>query len=218
MNMEYRRLGRSGLQVSVFSLGSWVSFGEQFGVAEATDCLGAAYEAGVNFFDNAESYAGGESERIMGVGDRQAGLGAPLLRDLHEGVLGPARRTQHEEHAEPQVPHAGDRRFAGTARSRLRRPAVLPPRRPEHADRGDGVGDVRHRRERRAHYWGTSEWTADEIRAAWDIADKHHLHKPVMEQPQYNLFARAGSSSSTSASTKTSVSVSPRTARSRRAC
>ena len=62
---------------------------------------------------------------------------------------------------------------------------------PEHADRRDGVGDVRHRgRAARAHYWGTSEWTADEIRAAWHIADKHHLHKPVMEQPQYNLLAR----------------------------
>ena len=64
--MQYRRLGPTGLQVSVFSLGSWVSFGEQIGIAEATDCLQAAYEAGVNFFDNAESYAGGESERIMG--------------------------------------------------------------------------------------------------------------------------------------------------------
>ena len=64
--MQYRRLGPTGLQLSVLSLGSWVTFGEQFGVTEATECLGAAYEAGVNFFDNAESYAGGESERIMG--------------------------------------------------------------------------------------------------------------------------------------------------------
>ncbi len=66
MNMEYRRLGRSGLQVSVLSLGSWVTFGDQFGVGEASECMQAAYEAGVNFFDNAEAYAGGESERIMG--------------------------------------------------------------------------------------------------------------------------------------------------------
>ena len=66
MEMQYRRLGPTGLQVSLFSLGSWVSFGEQIGIPEATDCLQAAYDAGVNFFDNAESYAGGESERIMG--------------------------------------------------------------------------------------------------------------------------------------------------------
>jgi aryl-alcohol dehydrogenase-like predicted oxidoreductase len=66
MNMQYRRLGRSGLQVSVLSFGSWVSFGDQIGISEATDCLQAAHDAGVNFFDNAEAYAGGESERIMG--------------------------------------------------------------------------------------------------------------------------------------------------------
>ena len=74
-NMQYRRLGRSGLQVSLFSLGSWVSFGDQIGIAEATDCMQAAYDAGVNFFDNAESYAGGESERIMG-----AAIPAPVPR------------------------------------------------------------------------------------------------------------------------------------------
>jgi aryl-alcohol dehydrogenase-like predicted oxidoreductase len=64
--MEYRRLGRSGLQLSTLSLGSWVSFGPQLGIDTAAECLDVAYNAGVNFFDNAESYAGGESERIMG--------------------------------------------------------------------------------------------------------------------------------------------------------
>src|SRR3954469_13580269 len=66
MEMEYRRLGRSGLKVSVLSFGSWVSFGTQMDVGLARDCIAAAWEAGVNFFDNAEAYAGGESERIMG--------------------------------------------------------------------------------------------------------------------------------------------------------
>ena len=106
----------------------------------------AAYEAGVNFFDNAEAYAGGESERIMGEAIAELGWPRHSLRDLDEGLLGPPRRRQHAEHAEPQVPHAGDRRLARAARPRLRRPPVLPPRRPEHADRGDGVGDVRHHR------------------------------------------------------------------------
>ena len=83
--------------------------------------------------------------------------------------------------------------------------------------RGDGVGDVRHRGSGRALYWGTSEWTADEIRAAWDIAERHHLHKPVMEQPQYNLLERSRSSPSTPGSTTTSGSGSPPRARSPRA-
>ena len=77
MKMPYRRLGRSGLQVSVLSFGSWVTFGTQVDTGLARECLQAAYDAGVNFFDNAEAYAGGESERIMGAGDRQARLGAP---------------------------------------------------------------------------------------------------------------------------------------------
>ena len=80
MNMEYRRLGPSGLQVSVLSFGSWVSFGDQLGIAEAADCLQAAYDAGVNFFDNAEAYAGGESERIMGAAIAKLGWQRALLR------------------------------------------------------------------------------------------------------------------------------------------
>ena len=112
-----------------------------------------------------------------------------LLLD-HQVVLGHPRTSEHEQHAQPQVPVAGDRRFARAVRARLRRRRVLPPRRSRHADRGDGVGDERHRVEGKALYWGTSEWTADEIRAAIDIADRHHLHKPVTEQSQYNLLDR----------------------------
>jgi hypothetical protein len=78
MSMQYRRLGPTGLQVSVLSFGSWVSFGDQIGIAEATDCLQAAHDAGVNFFDNAEAYAGGESERIMAPrSPSSAGNGTP---------------------------------------------------------------------------------------------------------------------------------------------
>ena len=190
--MPYRRLGRSGLKVSVLSFGSWVTFGNQLDTGAAKECLAAAYDGGVNFFDNAEAYAGGESERIMGAGHRRARLGRGTLRDLDQGLLGhPRRRVNMREHAQPQVPDAGDRRLARAPRARLRRPPLLPPARS------------RTRRSRRrcgrcptssssgkALYWGTSEWTADEIRAAWDIAERHHLHKPVMEQPQYNLFER----------------------------
>ena len=152
--MEYRRLGKAGLQVSVLSFGSWVSFKGQMGVAEARSCMETAYDAGVNFFDNAESYAGGESERIMGAAIAEMGwprhsyvISTKVFWGLHE-------LAQHAEHAQPQVPDAGDRRLARTARSRLRRPAVLPPQRSAHADRGDGVGDVRHRRERQGALLG----------------------------------------------------------------
>ena len=102
----------------------------------------AAYDGGVNFFDNAESYAGGQSETIMGQAIAELGWPRAFVRDLDEVLLGSARRRQHDEHAEPQVPDAGDRRFARAIRPRLRRPRVLPPLRPEHADRGDRVGDV----------------------------------------------------------------------------
>ena len=148
MDMEYRRLGRSGLKVSVLSFGSWVTFGPQLAGNLAEDCLAAAYDAGVNFFDNAEAYSAGESERIMG--EAIAALGWPrhsyVLSD--QAVLGPPPERQHAQHPQPQVPDAGHRRLAGAARARLRRPRLLPPPRSGDAHRGDGVGHVRHHHER----------------------------------------------------------------------
>ena len=190
-DMEYRRLGRSGLQVSVLSFGSWVSFGAQLDTDAALGCLDVAYQGGMNFFDNAEAYAGGDSERIMGEAIRQLGwprhsyvISTKLFWGIHGGVN--MSNTLNRKYL-----LQADRRLARAARPGVRRPPLLPPRRSEHADRGDGVGDVRHRGSSgQATYWGTSEWTADEIRAAWDIADRHHLHKPVVEQPQYNVLNR----------------------------
>jgi voltage-dependent potassium channel beta subunit len=188
--MQYRRLGRSGLKVSALSFGSWVSFGSQLDVGRARDCLAAAYEAGVNFFDNAESYAGGESERIMG--QAIADLGWPR----HTFVVSSKFYWGLDDTV--------------TARNTLNRKYLLEAIDPSlerfGLDHLDLIYCHRHDPETpieetvwamsdvvasgRAHYWGTSEWPAADIRAAWEIADRHHLHKPIVEQPEYNLFNR----------------------------
>ena len=111
------------------------------------EMLAVAMDAGVNFFDNAEVYAQGQSEVVMGEAIRALEVAAPALRRLDQVLLGPRARGQHRQphrHAQPQVPDAGDRRLAAAHAARLHRPRLLPPRRPAHADRGDGLGDERH--------------------------------------------------------------------------
>lgn len=190
MDMEYRRLGRSGLQVSVLSFGSWVTFHNQLDSGLAADTMAAAYDAGVNFFDNAESYAAGESERLMGEALRRHGwprhsyvVSSKYYWGIHEG---------------PNTKFTLNRKYLLEAI-----PASLERMGLEHLDlifchRADpdtpieetvwAMSDALDRGW--ALYWGTSEWTADEIRTAHEIAERHHLHKPVMEQPQYNMFTR----------------------------
>ena len=188
--MQYRRLGRSGLKVSALSFGSWVTYGNQVGVDAALECMTAAREAGVNFFDNAEVYAKGESERIMGEALRRAGwrrgsylVSTKLFWGLHDGPneKGTLNRKYLREGIDGSLARLGldyvDLVFCHRA----------DPDTPLEETvwaMSDMVSAGK------ALYWGTSEWTAAEIAAAWHIADKHHLHKPVMEQPQYNLFHR----------------------------
>jgi voltage-dependent potassium channel beta subunit len=190
MEMPYRRLGRSGLKVSVLSFGSWVSFGPQLDLGRARDCLAAAYDAGVNFFDNAEAYAGGASERIMG--QAIAALGWPrgsyvvsskYFWGLDGGVNG--RNTLNRKYLleaiDPSLERFG---LDNLDIVYCHRPDPETPIEETVGAMSDIVASGR------AHYWGTSEWSADEIRAAWNIAERHHLHKPVVEQPEYNLFSR----------------------------
>ncbi|MGI8664218.1 MAG: potassium channel beta subunit family protein [Acidimicrobiales bacterium] len=188
--MEYRRLGRSGLQVSVLSFGSWVSFGAQLDTGLARDCIAAAWEAGVNFFDNAEAYAGGESEVIMGKALAELGyaresmvISTKVYWGLTEGVN--TRNTLNRKY----LMHAIDgclERFGLDFVDLLfcHRPDPETPIEETVWAMSEIVSAGK------ALYWGTSEWSADEIRAAWDLAERHHLHKPVVEQPQYNLFER----------------------------
>jgi len=190
MEMEYRQLGRSGLKVSVLSLGSWVTFGPQLDAGLAADCMAAAFDAGVNFFDNAEAYAGGESERLMGEAIERNGW------KRHEYVV--SSKFFWGIHEGPNTKHTLNRKYLHEAI-----PASLERMGLDHLDllfchRADpdtpleetvrAMSDAIDRGW--ALYWGTSEWTADEIRAAYEIAERHHLHKPVVEQPQYNLLSR----------------------------
>ena len=161
-NMEYRRLGATGLKVSVLSFGSWVTFDTQLDDRLAVECMAAAGEAGCNFFDNAEAYAGGESEEIMGRALRALGWPRWSYVLTTKAYLG---------HPSAACPTCISRSTASTccsrskARSsgsdRLRRRLLLPPCRPGNAD-GRGVGTMSEIvSSGKAHYWGTSEWTAD---------------------------------------------------------
>ncbi len=189
-DMEYRRLGRSGLQVSLLSLGSWVTFGKQVDLTLAKDCMTAARDAGINFFDNAEAYAGGESEEIMG--RAFAELGWPrwsyvVSTKFFWGI-----------HDDPNMRNTLNRKYlmqaidASLSRLGLDYVDLVYCHR---ADPDTPIEETVFAMSEmitagKALYWGTSEWRADEIRAAWEIAERHHLHKPVVEQPQYNLLVR----------------------------
>jgi len=188
--MEYRRLGGSGLQVSVLSFGSWVSFGAQIDTGAAIECLAAAREGGMNFFDNAEAYAGGESEQIMGAAIAELGwprwsyvISTKVFFGLHDDVN--MRSTLNRKYLLQSIDGSLER--LGLDFVDLLFCHRADPNTPIEETvwaMSDIVASGK------ALYWGTSEWTADEIRAAWDIAERHHLHKPVMEQPQYHLFER----------------------------
>jgi voltage-dependent potassium channel beta subunit len=189
--MIYRRLGRSGLKVSLLSFGSWVTFKDQIDVQRAKDCLAAAYDAGVNFFDNAEAYAGGESERMMGEAIQE--LGWPR----HSFVVS-SKYYWGLHHDNPNHRFTLNRKYLTEAIDASLERFGLDTLDLIFCHRADKDTPIEETvwamsdaiSAGKAYYWGTSEWSADEIRAAWDIAERHHLHKPVMEQPQYNLFAR----------------------------
>jgi voltage-dependent potassium channel beta subunit len=191
--MQYRRLGRSGLQVSELSLGSWVTYHNQVDVAAAREMLAVAYDAGINFFDNAEVYAAGESEMVMGAALKA--LKWPRLNYIvSTKFFWGLDRTGHATNRKDTL----NRKYLTQAidgslkRMGLDFIDLVYCHRPDpHTPIEETVWAMSDMITRgKALYWGTSEWSAQEIRAAWDVADRHHLHKPVMEQPQYNLFHR----------------------------
>jgi voltage-dependent potassium channel beta subunit len=188
--MNYRRLGRSGLKVSELSFGSWVTYGNQVDTRAARELMAAAYDAGVNFFDNAEIYAKGESEAIMGKVLKELGwsrINFVVSTKFYWGM-----RTGVNDNNTLNRKYLLDAIDGSLKRLQLdyvdlvfchRADATTPIEETVWA-----MSDIISRG--KALYWGTSEWSADEIRAAWLVADRHHLHKPVVEQPQYNLFHR----------------------------
>jgi voltage-dependent potassium channel beta subunit len=190
MNMQYRRLGRAGIQVSVLSFGSWVTFHNQAKTDTAAEMMQAAYDAGVNFFDNAEVYAGGKSEEVMGEALKKLGwrrssylVSTKFYWGLERGVN--ERNTLNRKRLLEGID--GSLRRLG-----LDYVDLIFCHRP---DRNTPIEETAHAMHDivqwgRAIYWGVSEWSADEIRAAWMICDKYGWHKPTMEQPEYNLFRR----------------------------
>lgn len=188
--MQYRHLGRSGIRVSVLSFGSWVTFGPQLAGNTARDCLAAAYDGGVNFFDNAEVYSGGESETIMGAAIAELGwprhtylISSKYFWGIEDSIN--TKNTLNRKYLLQAVE-------GSLRRMRLDFLDLIFCHRPDPTTPIEETVWAMHDiiESGRALYWGTSEWSADAILEAWEIADRHHLHKPVMEQPQYNLFTR----------------------------
>jgi voltage-dependent potassium channel beta subunit len=191
--MQYRRLGRAGLRVSALSLGSWVTYHNQVGADSAVEMMAAAFDGGINFFDNAEGYAGGRSEEIMGQALKR--LGWPRLNYIvstkffwgldRTGEAVNRRDTLNRKYL-MQAIDGSLKRFG------LEHVDLVYCHRPDpHTPVEETVWAMSDMiRQGKALYWGTSEWSAGDIRAAWEIAERHHLHKPVVEQPQYHLFHR----------------------------
>ena len=188
--MNYRRLGNSGLKLSELSFGSWVTYGAQLGDDTARECMAAAHDAGVNFFDNAEVYAKGKSEIIMGNVLKKLGwrresyvVSTKFFWGLADGPN--EKNTLNRKYLMQAID-------ASLARLQLEHVDLVFCHRPDPDTPIEETVWAMHDmiRTGKAHYWGTSEWSAAEIMAAWQIAERHHLAKPVMEQPQYNLFHR----------------------------
>jgi voltage-dependent potassium channel beta subunit len=188
--MNYRRLGRSGLKVSELSFGSWVTYGNQLDVNAARDCMAAAWERGVNFFDNAEVYARGESETIMG--EILKKLAWPRLRYIVSTKFFWGSPDGPNEKSTLNRKYLLNAIDGSLARLQLDYVDLVYCHRPDPATPIEETVWAMHDMIERgkALYWGTSEWSAAEIMAAWHVAERHHLRKPVVEQPEYNLFHR----------------------------
>jgi len=187
--MEYRRLGRSGLKLSALSFGSWVTFGTQVDERAAIELMKLAYDAGVNFFDNAEAYAHGESEKIMGRALKKLGWSRDsycISSKVYWGGKLPTQRGLSRKHIHDAC-HAALRRLEVETLDLYfcHRPDLDTPIEETVRAMHDLVTQGK------VLYWGTSEWRADEIVEAHGVARACGLTPPTMEQPQYNLFERA---------------------------
>jgi len=189
-SMPYRRMGHTGLKLSALSFGSWVTFGTQVDTGLAVECLAAAKDGGVNFFDNAEAYGGGESERIMGMAIAELGwarhsyvISTKLFWGLNDGPN--MRNTLNRKYLMQAIDGSLERLgldFVDLCY--CHRPDPETPIVETVWAFSDMIAAGK------VHYWGTSEWSGAEIAEAIAVAERHHLHPPVVEQPQYNLFER----------------------------
>jgi voltage-dependent potassium channel beta subunit len=186
--MEYRFLGRSGLKVSALSLGAWVTYGGQVGEEVAFECMTAAYENGVNFFDNAEAYAGGNAEIVMGKVLKKTGWKRSeviVSTKIFWGGDGPNDSGLSRKHLIEGI-------HASLARLQLDYVDLIFCHRPDLYTPVEEIVWTMNLiiQQGLALYWGTSEWPATKIMDAYGIARREHLIPPLMEQPEYNMFQR----------------------------
>jgi voltage-dependent potassium channel beta subunit len=188
--MEYRYLGHSGIRVSVLSLGSFVTFNTQVDLDAAIKMMAAAYDAGVNFFDNAELYEHGKAEEIMGAAIKKLGwrrssymISTKFFMGIHNGIN--EKETLNRKYLLEAI-------NGSLKRLDLDHVDLVFAHRPDPNTPLEETIWAMHNiiESGKAFYWGTSEWPAGDIMAAIEIAERHHLHKPVMEQPRYNMLSR----------------------------
>lgn len=190
--MEYRQLGRAGVKVSLLSFGSWITYGNQLDENASVELMAAARDHGVNFFDNAEVYAAGKSEELMGASLKKLGWDRltymvstkffwGLPTKFGDGIN--ERNTLNRKYLMQAIDNS-------LRRLQLDFVDIVYCHRPDpHTPLEETVFAMHDIIcQGKAVYWGTSEWSAADVMGAWQIADKHHLHKPVVEQPEYNLF------------------------------
>jgi voltage-dependent potassium channel beta subunit len=188
--MKYHHLGKAGIQVGELSFGSWVTFHNQAGIDSAVEMMAAAYDAGVNFFDNAEVYAGGKSEEVMGAALKELGwrrssylVSTKIFWGLHENPN--ERNTLNRKRLIEGI-------NGSLKRLDLEYVDLIYCHRADPTTPIEETVWAMHNiiEWGKALYWGTSEWSAAEITTAIEFAERHHLHKPIVEQPQYNMFVR----------------------------
>jgi len=189
--MLYRRLGNSGLQISALSFGAWVTFGRQIADTAARDLMHAAYDAGVNFFDNAETYADGQAELVMGKILKDAGWPRSAWLVSSKVYFG-------WEDDKPNQTGLSRKHIVEACHAALRRLQVdyldlyychRPDPNVPIAETARAMHDLIV--QGKVLYWGTSEWPADAIKQAHQICAAQNLHPPIVEQPQYNLLHRS---------------------------
>ncbi|KAJ5177192.1 uncharacterized protein N7482_003069 [Penicillium canariense] len=193
--MQYRHLGRTGLKVSVISLGSWLTYGGHVGNETAFDCVKAAYDAGVNFFDTAEVYSDGQSEIVLGEAIKKFGWkqnDLVISTKIYWGKANSANPGRPLNNNGLSRKHVIEGMNLSLQRLDLPYVDIVYAHRP---DRDTPMEEIVRGfnyliNTGKAFYWGTSEWSASEIADAWRIADRLGLVGPVVEQPQYNLLVR----------------------------
>lgn len=190
MSMTYRRLGSSGLKVSALSFGAWVTFGHQINRETSKSLLHTAYDAGVNFFDNAEAYAAGQAEVVMGEILHEASWPRDTWTVSSKVFFGAERKGPNQTGLSRK--HVIEACHAAMKRLQVDYLDLYYCHRPDPDCSVEETARAMHDliTQGKVLYWGTSEWTGAQLREAFAVCEKYNLQRPTMEQPQYNIFHR----------------------------